>query len=51
MLENLVTQMMQSECKDIPERQTEGNRNKIILDVSNALRVPPSCSLLDKGPH
>lgn len=26
MLDDLVTQMMQSECKDIPERLTEGKK-------------------------
>lgn len=28
MLDDLVTQMMQSECKDIPERLTEGKKKK-----------------------
>lgn len=30
MLDDLVTQMMQSECKDIPERLTEEKRGKTL---------------------
>lgn len=45
MLDDLVTQMMQSECKDIPERLTEKERRKknntiLILHSSSG------CSLL-----
>lgn len=30
MLDDLVTQMMQSECKDIPERLTEGKKKTLL---------------------
>lgn len=64
MLDDLVTQMMQSECKDIPERLTEEKRGKntilklhsgsacsvsVVFNVLNALKVQQSPSLLGKG--
>lgn len=47
MLDDLVTQMMQSECKDIPERLTEGKKkNTFTITLRFSMLCLNRCSCI-----